>query len=166
MEFPSFLAPLLRTIQFVAAVVGLILWAVYLSRLNFTSGSGLHAVLGIFVAGTIWAVTGAGAYAWSRRGQGGNKRRWGMVVGLAIAVAVLDFCFVILFATAAGLTGPSSSASRAHGICYVSNDEDDNDNGQNVNTNTNPHACGEVKGVFGLAILNVCVSQHLSFDFG
>lgn len=142
-----------RLIQLLAAIIGLILWSVYLSRLSANGGSALRAVLGIFVAGTLWVFIAIAQYVWRHRNEKGNKTRWSVLVGVALFVAALDLCFVILFATAAGLTGPSSSSARGNGVCYAGN-EDDNDNNNTAGT-TDPNACNQVKGVFALSILNV-----------
>lgn len=151
----------LRCIQFIASIVSLILWAIYLSNLSGSSTSSLRAVMGIVVAGTIWAVSAAGQWAWKKRNEKGNGKRWGTIVGLALAVAALDFCFIILFATVAGITGPS--ATGRGGGCRalsgtgggnngnVGNGDDDDDN----DTTFYPQ-CPKAKAVFGFAIVNMC----------
>lgn len=148
------LQPVLRTVQFCSAIAGLIIWAVHLSRLPNNNSSALRAVLGVFSAGFLWVVIGITQYVWKRRNEKGNKRRWGVLVAVALGVAALDFCFVVLFAAAAGLTGPSSNAARGGGVCYADNDED-NDNGGNNQQQVDASGCSQVKGVFALSILSV-----------
>lgn len=146
----------LRCIQFIASILSLILWAIYLSNLSGSSTSSLRAVMGIVIAGTIWAVAAAGQWAWRKRNEKGNAKRWSTIVGLALAVAVLDFCFIILFATVAGITGPSatgrSGGCRALSGTGAGNNQDGDDNDDNDAVYPQ---CPKARAVFGFAIVNM-----------
>ncbi|KAL8993544.1 MAG: hypothetical protein Q9169_006264 [Polycauliona sp. 2 TL-2023] len=133
----------IRILQFVAALISIILYIVYVVR-QATTSSGNGAVLGILAGGIVFTLFAIGKACIVKR----------KVAMLVLLFMVVDILFVAAYIAVAVLSRGTSCGIRNSDDDDDDDEEDDDDDDDISSTN-----CNLEKGVFALAIINIL--QHL-----
>lgn len=142
-KLPPQVLQAIRTSQFVAAVISVILYIVYVVRKATTTGSD-GAVLGILAGAIVWTVIALAKACFAKHKA---------LIGI-IASVILDLAFVCAYIAVAALTGGSTSGSCGKSAHNGSSDNKKRNDNNNGHTSTTPD-CNLEKGVFALAIINM-----------
>jgi len=140
--YPHFLtAP--RLLQFLSALLSLILFTIYISRLLTTIVRAQGAVHGIVAAALAYTVIATLVSLHLDVGFFTQK---------AILI-ILDLCFVVGFVVVAALTSPLSGVAR--GRCGAGGRSNGKRNDNNGSSSGGAPTCGLVKGTFALAFVSM-----------
>lgn len=159
---PPWLLALFRVLQFLSGVISLILYGVYVAGLVNGTESPQQAVLGIAGAAVVWALTAFLQHLWAHRGnmksgeaKKGMIRKGGVIAAALIIFIVVDLCFVVLSAVAAGITG--SERGRCGRVVGGGGGGDDDGEEDGANRSVPTGRCSSLNGAFALSIINMYV---------
>ncbi|CAL8581146.1 hypothetical protein XPA_006849 [Xanthoria parietina] len=131
----------IRLLRFLAALVSIILYIVFVVRQGTTSTSN-EAVLGILAGGIIFTLIAIGKACYAKR----------KVAALVLLFVIVDLLFVAAYIAIAVLARGAVTGSS----CRVGNEEDDGDDGGDDDGRTGGSIdCNLEKGVFALSIINM-----------
>ena len=131
----------IRLLRFLAALVSIILYIVFVVRQGTTSTSN-EAVLGILAGGIIFTPIAIGKACYAKR----------KVAALVLLFVIVDLLFVAAYIAIAVLARGAVTNSS----CRIGNEEDEGDDGGDDDGRTGGSIdCNLEKGVFALSIINM-----------
>ncbi|KAI4166614.1 MAG: hypothetical protein LQ343_007900 [Gyalolechia ehrenbergii] len=129
-----------RLTQFLAAIVSIVLYIVYVVR-QATTSTGNEAVLGILAGAIVFTLIAIGKACYAKR----------KVAALVLLFLIVDVLFVAAYIAVTTLTRGAASGSSCR-----TNDEDDDDDDDSDRSATSTD-CNLEKGVFAISIINMLV---------